>query len=40
MEGKLRNFADYASVCQDLGIVPIVEPEILLWQPYNRKMFD
>jgi len=30
MKANAEIFAEYASVCQDLGIVPIVEPEILI----------
>jgi len=34
-----QQLADYAAVCQAAGLVPIVEPEILIQGPHSAQVF-
>jgi len=41
IEANMHALARYAAMCQEAGIVPIVEPEVLMDGPHNlKKCFD
>ena len=40
IEANMTDLARYALVCQDVGLVPIVEPEVLIEGAHSAAVFE